>query len=514
MDIGVTQGGISPDRPIAVAIMAMGGQGGGVLADWIVALAETAGWVAQATSVPGVAQRTGATIYYVEIIRPPAGHLGAGRQPVLSLMPVPGEVDVVVAAELLEAGRAVQRGLVTPDRTLLLASSHRALAMSEKINPGDGIADPAPILKAAETAAHRFLHADMQALAERTGSVVSAALFGGLAASGALPFNRAAFEATIRTAGVGVNASLAAFAAGYDVVATPPAVTTATPPTEPLMVGGTPAEQAALAQAIQRIAACPAAAQPMLRHGLHRVIDYQDVAYGHEYLDRMDRILALDNAAEGHALTVEAAKQIAVALAYDDVIRVADLKTRASRFARVRGEVVAGAGEIVETTEFMHPRVAELCATMPARWGLAVERSRMISAALRWGFERGRRVRTTTLAGFLPLYVLAGLRRRRRSLLRHGREMAHVQAWLALVEQHAATDYRLAVELLKCRRLVKGYSDTHARGASKFDLVTGATALLAGRADAADWIRRLRDAALADADGKLLDGALATIRTL
>jgi indolepyruvate ferredoxin oxidoreductase beta subunit len=118
---------LATERPIAIAIMAMGGQGGGVLADWIVALAEAAGWVAQSTSVPGVAQRTGATIYYVEIIRP----YGNGR-PVLSLLPVPGNVDVVIAAEMMEAGRAIQRGLVSPDRTVLIASSHRALSVPEK----------------------------------------------------------------------------------------------------------------------------------------------------------------------------------------------------------------------------------------------------------------------------------------------------------------------------------------------------------------------------------------------
>ena len=40
---------------ISIAILAMGGQGGGVLADWVVALAEAQGWAAQSTSVPGVA---------------------------------------------------------------------------------------------------------------------------------------------------------------------------------------------------------------------------------------------------------------------------------------------------------------------------------------------------------------------------------------------------------------------------------------------------------------------------
>src|SRR5271155_4023533 len=157
------------EKPIGVAILAMGGQGGGVLADWIVALAEAQGFHAQSTSVPGVAQRTGATIYYVELIRPVAG-----KQPVLSLMPVPGDVDVVIAAEMMEAGRAIQRGLVSPDRTTLIASTHRALSVLEKSKPGDGRADPAAVQTAAETLARRFLSADMQALAERSGSVISA----------------------------------------------------------------------------------------------------------------------------------------------------------------------------------------------------------------------------------------------------------------------------------------------------------------------------------------------------
>src|SRR5271168_2998913 len=146
------------DRPICIAIVAMGGQGGGVLADWIVAMAEAQGWVAQSTSVPGVAQRTGATIYYVELIRPIPG-----RSPVLSLMPVPGDVDVVIAAEMMEAGRAIQRGLVSPDRTTLIASTHRALAMTEKMSPGDGRASATSVQAAAERLSRRFLAADMQA---------------------------------------------------------------------------------------------------------------------------------------------------------------------------------------------------------------------------------------------------------------------------------------------------------------------------------------------------------------
>jgi indolepyruvate ferredoxin oxidoreductase beta subunit len=67
-------------QPIKIAVLAMGGEGGGVLADWIVSLGEHNGHIAQTTSVPGVAQRTGATIYYVEMFpRPRPQRAGARR---------------------------------------------------------------------------------------------------------------------------------------------------------------------------------------------------------------------------------------------------------------------------------------------------------------------------------------------------------------------------------------------------------------------------------------------------
>ena len=89
---------------IKIAILAIGGQGGGVLADWIVHLAEANGYYAQTTSVPGVAQRTGATIYYLELVPE------TGRTPVLSLMPAPGDVDIVVGDNrLLDQRQRQQR---------------------------------------------------------------------------------------------------------------------------------------------------------------------------------------------------------------------------------------------------------------------------------------------------------------------------------------------------------------------------------------------------------------------
>src|ERR1700736_3145432 len=177
------------ERPIKLTIAALGGQGGGVLADWLIEIAEAEGYIAQSTSVPGVAQRTGATIYYLEFF-PRTLAEQAGRAPVLALMPVPGDVDCVIASELMEAGRAIQRGLVTPDRTTLITSTHRVYSMAERTAVADGTVDAAKLIEAGRAAAKIFVHADFARIAEQCQSVISAVLFGALAGTDALPFKQ------------------------------------------------------------------------------------------------------------------------------------------------------------------------------------------------------------------------------------------------------------------------------------------------------------------------------------
>lgn len=495
-------------RRIHVAIMALGGQGGGVLVDWIVGLAEHAGWTAQATSVAGVAQRTGATVYYLELVEPTPG-----REPVLALMPVPGDVDVLVAAELMEAGRAVERGLVTPDRTTVVASSHRTYAVQEKVAPGHGAADGAAVLDMVRRQAMRLVVDDMQALAVRHGSVISASLFGALAGSGALPFAQAAFEAVVERSGIGVQASLAALRAAAEVARRAPAPT---PAGDPMQAAARPLPARATASALQPLvdrirAGFPPAAWDWLGEGLARVVDWQDAAYGAEYLDRVARLARRDDGRDGHALTIEAARWIAVAMSYDDIIRVADLKTRAERGARVRREVGAGDDDVVGIEEYFHPRLEELAGLLPRAWADRLDAAPRLKAWLAPRLDRGRRVHTHTLRGHLQLRAVAALRRWRRGNRRHAEELAHLEAWLEAVERALARDAALAVELLRCRRLVKGYSDTHRRGSGRFDRLLQAATTLAGRADAAAALARLRDAALRDAEGLALEREFATL---
>ncbi|HYF59250.1 MAG TPA: indolepyruvate oxidoreductase subunit beta family protein [Burkholderiaceae bacterium] len=539
-----TAGVVDAGRPraICVAILAMGGEGGGVLADWVVDLGESNGFVAQATSVPGVAQRTGATIYYVELF-PEAAVRAAGREPVLALMPTPGEVDVVIASELMEAGRAIQRGLVSDDRTTLIASTNRVYSMTEKTAMADGRVDSSALLGAGRDAARRFVAADFARLAEDARSVISASLFGALAGTGALPFPREAFEAAVRRGGVGVDASLAAFAAGFDA-AREAAAAPLPAPGDAVSTGATsvadgPSGSAALpggpgaaaparrptvlgprlrAHEARIVADFPAEAHEVLRAGVLRLADWQDEAHAADYLDRLGPLRALDARGGGaiageppHALLAETARHLALWMSYEDTVRVADLKTRRSRFERVAGEVRLADGQLLEIGEFLHPRVEEIADTLPAALGrrlLAGPRLRGWATRLAGG---GRVVRTSSVRGFLTLYAVASLRRIRRSSLRFQVETARIGDWLARVVAVAGRDPALALEIARCQTLVRGYSDTHARGWANFERLMQAVDRLPPGALSAAGLRGLREAALADEGGVALGAALARL---
>jgi indolepyruvate ferredoxin oxidoreductase beta subunit len=497
-------------RPITIAIFAMGGEGGGVLADWIIDLAEHNGYIVQLTSVPGVAQRTGATNYYLEIFRRP---VNGGREPVMALIPMPGDIDVVIASELMEAGRAIQRGLVTPDRTTLIASTNRVFSMTERTAMADGRVDETALFEGCRSAAKSFYAFDMAALAEASGSVISAVLFGALAGARALPFERTAFEAAIRRGGVGIQASLAAFTAGFEAAL---AGTTAPVRTQAPTTGAqAPAENAALAELMREVERdFPPTARKVIGAGVERAADYQDLGYARLYLRRLAPIAALDGGRDERArLLQETARQLALGMTYEDTIRVAELKIRPSRFARVRAEVRAAEGQIIEIAEFMHPRTQEIADTLPAPVGRFILGNDLVRGVLDRLTRKGKTVKTTSLRGFLLLYTVAALKPLRPKSLRYGEEQKSLEEWLETISATASKNYDLAVEVAAARNLVKGYGDTHERGRARFETLIKTLPQLIGRQDGAAKLAALRKAANADDTGAALATAVAGLES-
>jgi indolepyruvate ferredoxin oxidoreductase, beta subunit len=502
-----SDGATSPrPRAISIAILAMGGEGGGVLADWIVDLAEHAGYCAQTTSVPGVAQRTGATIYYVEVF-PDALVRASGKEPVLALMPVPGEVDVVIASELMEAGRAVQRGLVTPDRTTLITSTHRVYSMTEKTAANDGRVNAERLMEGCEKAAQKCIQRDFARIASENRSVISAVLFGALAATEKFPFEKGQFENAIRSQGVGVDSSLAAFAAGFDAAMQipPPSATKLSSTERQHSVGPRLANLAATVR--NRF---PAPSHDILLAGIARLADYQDERYSNLYLERLEKIREADEQFGNgdHRLLSESSRYLALWMSYEDAIRVADLKVRRTRFERVEKDARMEVGQLLQIHEFLYPRVQEITDILPSRLGRWLLRSGWPKRLLARLTERGRVLQTTALRGFLQLYFLAELRRWRRPSLRFIEEQQRIEAWLERVAELARKDCALACEVAEFPRVLRGYGETHARGRENFDAMMAAVPGLVQRADAQVRLKKLCEAALADETGQGLHAAL------
>src|SRR5579864_8765838 len=333
-------------RPISLLIAALGGEGGGVLTGWIVSAAAEDGFPVQSTSIPGVAQRTGATTYYIEIMPVQTAEL-AGKRPVLALTPGVGDIDIAVASEMLEAGRMVANGFVTPARTHLIGSLSRFYAMNEKIAMGDGRFDQDKLIKVVTDNAHDTLLIDMDALAKQSGSIINAVMLGAIAGSQRLPITAGQFEAAIRADGKSVDSNLRGFRAGHDAArAKLPPVKIADKkkraPTTPDLLEH------------EVTYALPVLAQPTAIEGVRRLIAYQGVGYAKLYLDRLRALVDADAASGAPGkLLKEVARHLAVRMSYEDVVRVAQAKIAPERMRRIAHEELRVKDEPFSVHDFL-----------------------------------------------------------------------------------------------------------------------------------------------------------------
>src|SRR5262245_38666674 len=498
------------ERPITILIAALGGEGGGVLTNWIVAAAAKLGLPAQSTSIPGVAQRTGAPASHVRIVPTPWRELG-DRRPILALSPGVGDVDLVVASELLEAGRAIANGFVTPDRTTLIGSTSRSYLVVEKMAMGDGRYDSERVIKAIEQHAKTALLFDMEAMAKQSGTIVNAVMLGLIAGSGALPIPADVFEAAIRDEAKAAESNVRGFRAGLEA-ARAGMTATGLAPSHKRGRAASPS----LADIERELADEPAAARDIMVEGVRRLASYQDLAYVRRYLDRLAPIRAADARARADGkLLRECARHLAVRMSFEDVIRVAQAKIDPARFARIAGELKIKPAEPFTITEFLKPGIEEMCSLLPPRLArpiLDYTGRRGWLGRKYWGME----VKTTSISGYLRFWLLAKLRRWRPRSHRFQEEQTAIDAWLGLIKQAGALSTELALEIAECARLIKGYGDTHKRGSDNYRLIVGRVIVpvLAGTMpvpQGIDAVASARTAALADPEGESLTRCLADI---
>jgi indolepyruvate ferredoxin oxidoreductase beta subunit len=323
---------------------------------------------------------------------------------------------------------------------------------------------------------------DMRKLAQDNGTVINAVLFGAMAGAGVLPLSRAECEQAFRRGGRGAEASLRGFGAGHDIAARQ----------RPAPAAQVPPKRASELKEVMDL-------------GVERLKDYQGDKYAALYEARLKPFLGGDE-----KLAAEVARHLALWMAYEDIIRVADLKTRASRFERVRREVGAKEGEPVVVIDFLKPGVEEFASVLPHYFG-----KKLIGWAERRGkldaYNVGMHIKTSSLFGYLLVRSLAWMRPWRPMSYRYREEQALIERWLALVAEAARRDPALAREVAECARLIKGYGETHRRGKGNFLAIVDALVENPPTADTREQaaaIRKAREAALADPEGQALGKTL------
>ncbi len=503
----------SATQPISILLCALGGEGGGVLTEWLIDVARRAGFAAQATSIPGVAQRTGATTYYLEVFPVPITALN-GKRPVFGLNPLPGRLDLLVSSELLETARQIGNGMASSNRTLVITSSARALTTLEKMAMGDGRRDDAELLQVVRDNSRTHHVIDMAELTRDASTVVSATMLGAIAGSAALPFARIDYEAVIGQGGGRAAASLKGFSLGFEAVNQQRA---SLDMMHDMLSHSEQSSDSSKDLPVHVASSFPPALHPMLTLGYTRMLEYQDAKYAALYTQRLLRVLAAEQridpaASNGFETTRETIRWLALWMAFDDIVRVADLKSRPARWARVIAEVKSQPGDLLRVYDHFKPGAPEFAAMLPpsladkvVRW----DRRRVMAGKAPWAMPL--KIGTHSVLGMLSLRVLASLRWLRVRGSRFANEQTMIEKWLDAVITGTQTHWQLGHDIALCGRLIKGYGATNERAKDNLLHVIDHLAVAAKFDDAparARAIAAAREAALTDEAGTALDKAL------
>ncbi|MDW8029229.1 MAG: indolepyruvate oxidoreductase subunit beta family protein [Armatimonadota bacterium] len=463
--------------PITVLVAAVGGQGGQLFSQWLFDAAREAGFCPTGVGLPGLSQREGATVYYLEFFAEPEATF------LFSPFPEKGRVQILVGLELLELLRAVRDGYLAEDG-IIIGSTHRVLTTDEKL-PISGKFVTAeqvlPILQKQAKECIAFDAVQAAALAGLSERAANAILFGALASSGVLPFPIEAFRKAIEHYGVAVSFNLRAFEFGLRYRDWLPQLRNfddfATQEWESLPEPRLPA------QLLRKLEALSADDEltSILHQAAKWLCHYQDARYFGRYLECVEMVYERD---EGRGtgdellVTKEVARILAMRMAYEDAIRVAQLKTQRQRFERIRKEHQIGKETVYKVVDFFSPDWDELTGLLPfgrtmdtqkVTWDkgqgsqetkkdelpkLPSQSEEFKRAALQMKIE------TSSLMGYLLLNVLQLLKPLRPYSHRFKKEWAAINEWLEAVKRAIDKDYDLAFLVARSGELVRGYGRT------------------------------------------------------
>jgi len=467
---------------IKVLIPAVGGQGGGVLTEWLVQAFFVEGYDVQGISLPGLSQRGGSTVYYLEAY--PRAE-ARDKQIIFAQFPVPGEVDVIVAQEFLELGRALELGYGS-DKTTIVTSTHRIYSTLEKMPIGSGIYSEENLRKIAAGFSSRLIELDALKLSKENGMdelAVNAILLGALSASGAMQVSRESFLKAIDQVGVGVKTNKRAFTVGWDYASSGGDPDIGKKPAAHLgsflkdrTDNLSEQDREEFSAIISRIeTSYPAGLKEILAEAVYRLADYQDFDYANKYLDIVQGIYEIDERAKGggYKLTEHFAKNLALLMSYEDGIRVADLKIKSDRFKRIKEEMRLRDDQVFKVIDYLKPDSEEIYGLMPYIIVAPFVRISQ-SRAFRKIWRRRKPLTmeqtpvTTSFTGFARLWMLTKMKFLRPYSYRYKKEHKLIARYVESLIYYSNLDYRVGCLVAKSAAIVKGYGKVRRRTVNAF----------------------------------------------
>jgi len=504
-------------KPISILICALGGEGGGVLTQWVVDAARLAGFPVQATSIPGVAQRTGATTYYIEIYPDSSKALGE-QEIVFGLNPLPGQLDLLISSELLEAARQVSNGMSSKTKTMVISSTGRVLTTAEKMHLGDGRVDSKQLISLIDQFSLSNYFVDMVSMTQQASTVISSVMLGCMAASGLLPMEADAYRNVIGEGSQSQKASLKGFNLGFQAIENQRQqlayLDSVLKPNHAHVELNRHDSTVKALLPQERSERYPKALQELLDLAFERLMAYQNQDYAELFLSRLDRILGAEQvqSTNDHRVTEESLKRLAVLMCFDDLVHVAQLKMSVSRFERVSKEVKAGENDLLKIYDHFKPGVEELAAMLP----VSLARKLMDWSARRQSkglspISLPLKLGSHTIHGLIMLKLLAACKFLRPMSSRYHDEQILIEKWVNHVVEGTKRSANLGFEIAKCASLIKGYGSTHARSRENFnhimDHVVSNTQFHEPQ-DCANAIALARTTAMKDEGGKVFDQTL------
>jgi hypothetical protein len=192
---------------------------------------------------------------------------------------------------------------------------------------------------------------------------------------------------------------------------------------------------------------------------IHLLIEYQGASYAELYVHRLRRFVGKQGVND--AMLTDIARLMAVRMAYEDPIRIAQLKL--AELDQASGNPAKPA---VDIRKF---RLEELIGALPAVV------SEYVLDALDWAGWSNKRVsvRFSTASRFSirRLKIEAGLRRWRLFSVRYAKERVWVERWLHMIDRSLTKQPAAAPAIVQTATMIEGYGDVYRQGLADWNAI-------------------------------------------